>query len=111
MRASLAPAADASNVAHVIVCWVVGQALSSSSIGHLDPLLSHQLHDFFLPEMLSPDQGFDALAVCASHLIRKAFDKQKIYCISAAHYAKLLTFVGGPPALGTYKRCFRAHCE
>ena len=80
------------NIAQVgpIVCWIVGQATLSLAIAHLDPLLSHQLIEIFLPQLMSIDKINNEISVCASHLIVRAFNGQNIMRASAAHYAKLL---------------------
>lgn len=74
-----------------VVCWIVGHAVSSPTIAHLDPLLSQQLLEIFLPELTNKDKSSNAVAVCAAHLIANAFRQQNIYRASASHFAKLLT--------------------
>lgn len=76
-----------------VISWIASKATESSSISHLDPLLSHQLLQLFLPEMLNSDQERDAMAVSSAHLVVNAFNNQKIYRVSAEHYAKLLKLV------------------
>ena len=72
-----------------VICWVAGEALFSQSISHLDPLMSHQLLELFLPEMLNKDETSIAISICAAHLISNAFKRQGIYRTTAAHYMKL----------------------
>ena len=71
------------------VCWIVSRAISSSSIEHLDPLLSHNLLEFFLPRMMSGDEA-DAVSLRAAPLIDDAFKGQKVYRVCSEHYVKLL---------------------
>jgi len=73
-----------------IITWVAGQALGSEKITHLDPLLSHNLLEVFLGEMLSDDSDSSAVAVCATHLIVDCFKLQDVDLISASHFARLL---------------------
>lgn len=74
-----------------IVCWIVGHAVSSPTIAHLDPLLSHQLLEIFLPELMNKDKSSNAVAICAAHLIANSFRQQNIYRASSSHFTKLLT--------------------
>lgn len=71
------------------VCWICGAALLSPRIAHLDPLVSHQLLELFLPVLLSRDDSDGAVAVTAAHLIADAFRRQGIFRTTAAHYMKL----------------------
>lgn len=74
-----------------IICWIVGHAVSSPTIAHLDPLLSHQLLEIFLPELMNKDKSSNAVAICAAHLIANSFRQQNIYRASSSHFTKLLT--------------------
>ena len=73
-----------------ILCWIFYKSLESDKIAHLDPLLSHQLIEIFLDELLSKDKECDATAICAAHLIKEAFERPKIFRISSNHFAKIL---------------------
>lgn len=72
------------------LCWLVSRAASSSSIEHLDPLLSHNLLEFFLPKMMSRDDSDTVVSLRAAKLIDNAFKGQKVYRICSEHYVKLL---------------------
>ncbi|OHT09765.1 hypothetical protein TRFO_21188 [Tritrichomonas foetus] len=73
-----------------IICWIIGHATSSLTIQHLDPLLSHQLLEIFLPELLNREKSSNAVSVCAAHLIATAFAQQNVMRASAAHYVRIL---------------------
>ena len=73
-----------------IFCWIFNKSLESDKISHLDPLLSHQLIEIFLDILLSKEKECDATAICASHLIKEAFERPKIFRISSYHFAKIL---------------------
>ncbi|KAH0792031.1 hypothetical protein GPJ56_004040 [Histomonas meleagridis] len=72
-----------------IICFLSGEATLSNSISHLDPLMSHQLLELFLPELLNFDVTSTNVSICSSHLIANAFNRQKIYRTTAAHYVRL----------------------
>lgn len=83
------------------ICWMIGHATTSQRIAHLDPLLSHQLLEIFLPELSNPKKESTALAICAAHLIYDAFEHQKVFRAIAYHYVKLLQLIH--PNSNTYR--------
>ena len=73
-----------------ILSWIIYKSLQSDKITHLDPLISHQLLEIFLGTMVSKEKESDPAAICSAHLIRMAFEKQKIMRVSSKHFAHLI---------------------
>lgn len=73
-----------------IITWIIGCALQSDKIAHLDPLVSHQIIEIFLAnKILSKESKCDEAAICAAHLIHQSFYKQNVYRITSSHFAQL----------------------
>ena len=73
-----------------ILIWILSQALHSNKILHLEPLLSNQYLEIFLPILLISENINDLILIFLIFLIYKSFINQKVFSIKSEHFVQLL---------------------